>query len=57
MLHNKLPVAVVDSVDMPQLFTTVITGIEGVGFTEMVNFFDMPVHPLTTGVTVMVATC
>ena len=26
VLHNKIPVAVVDNVEVPQLFTTVTTG-------------------------------
>ncbi len=31
VLHNKLPVAVVDNVDVPlQLFTTVTTGVAGI---------------------------
>ena len=29
LLHNKFPVAVVDSIDVPQLFTTVTTGTAG----------------------------
>lgn len=57
MLHNKDPVAVVLNVDEPQLFTTVTTGVEGVGLTVIVNVCEAPVQPLATGVTVMVATC
>jgi hypothetical protein len=29
VLHNKVPVAVVDNVEVPQLFTTVTTGADG----------------------------
>ena len=57
VLHNKVPVAVVDNVEVPQLSTTVTTGVEGVGFTVMVNVCGVPVQPLATGVTVIVATC
>ena len=32
VLHNKLPPAVVDKVEVPQLFTTVTTGVAGVVF-------------------------
>lgn len=32
VLHNKVPVAVVDSVELPQLFVTVTTGVDGVTF-------------------------
>ena len=29
LLHNKVPEAVVDNVEVPQLFTTVTTGVAG----------------------------
>jgi hypothetical protein len=29
LLHNKVPEAVVDKVEVPQLFTTVTTGVVG----------------------------
>jgi hypothetical protein len=29
LLHSKVPVAVADNVDVPQLFTTVTTGFAG----------------------------
>ena len=32
VFHNKLPGAVVDNMEEPQLFTTVITGIAGTTF-------------------------
>ena len=33
LLHNRVPVAVVESVDVPlQLFTTVTTGVAGITF-------------------------
>ena len=32
MLHNKVPAASVESVELPQLFTTVITGAAGPEF-------------------------
>ena len=30
VLHNRDPVAVVDNVELPQLFTTVTTGVDGI---------------------------
>ena len=57
VLHNNVPVAVVDNVVEPQLFVTVTTGVAGVGFTVIVNVCGVPLHPLATGVTVIVATC
>ena len=30
VLHNKVPVAVVESIEFPQLFTIVTTGVDGV---------------------------
>ena len=32
VLHNKVPAAVVDNIEVPQLFATLTAGIEGVGF-------------------------
>ena len=32
VLHNKLPVAVVDIVEEPQLFTTATAGADGMAF-------------------------
>ena len=59
VLHNKEApaAAVVDKVVVPQLLTTVTMGFKGVGFTVIVNVFDVPVQPFATGVTVIVATC
>ena len=32
VLHNKLPVAVVESTELPQLSATVIVGVAGIAF-------------------------
>ena len=52
LLHNNVPVAVVESVELPQLLATVTTGATGIAFGA-----DMPlpaalVHPFTVVVTV-----
>ena len=36
LLHNRLPDASVDKVDVPQLFATVTTGADGSAFGELV---------------------
>src|ERR1035437_1512399 len=54
LLHNKVPVAVVDKVDEPQLFTTVTDGAEGVVFGPAMPEPAALVHPLTVLVTVYV---
>ena len=38
VLHNNVPVAVVESVELPQLFTTITTGVAGEGATVNVPF-------------------
>lgn len=40
MLHNKVPVAVVDKVEFPQLFVTVTTGVAGIAFGAAVPMPD-----------------
>ncbi len=52
VLHNRLPVAVVESTAFPQLFTTVTVGAEGVDFGAAVPLPGALVHPLTFVVTV-----
>ncbi len=52
MLHNKIPVAVVDNVELPQLSTTVITGIDGVVFGDAIAEPGRLVHPFIVCVTV-----
>ena len=51
LLHNKVPAAV-ESVELPQLFTTVTTGAEGTAFGAVVPLPARLVHPLTVVVTV-----
>ena len=55
LLHNKVPVAVVDSADVPQLFVTVTTGAEGIAFGADVPLPAALVQPFTVVVTVYVA--
>jgi putative N-acetylmannosamine-6-phosphate epimerase len=53
LLHNKVPVAVVDKVDVPlQLSSTVTTGVEGVVFGEATPEPAALVQPFTDCVTV-----
>ena len=53
MLHNKVPAAVVESVDVPlQLFTTVTTGIAGIALGAAIPLPGKLVHPFTEVVTV-----
>jgi hypothetical protein len=53
VLHNRLPVARVESVDVSsQLFTTVTTGVDGVVFGAAVPLPAVLVQPLTVVVTV-----
>lgn len=52
LLHNRLPAAVVESVEFPQLFTTLTTGVEGI---EPGNAIPLPVslvQPFAVEVTV-----
>ena len=52
LLHNKDPVAVVESVELPQLFTTVTTGVAGVVLGAAILLPGALVHPFTVVVTV-----
>ena len=53
VLHNKVPVAVVERVDVPlQLFTTVTKGVTGVVFGAAVPLPAALGHPFTVVVTV-----
>ena len=52
VLHNKVPVAVVDNVEVPQLFTTVTTGADGMAFGAAMPEPAALVQPLTVCVTV-----
>ena len=52
VLHNKLPEAVVDKTELPQLFTTVITGADGIVTGAAVPLPVPLVHPFTVVVTV-----
>ena len=52
VLHNKAPVAVVDNVEVPQLFTTVTTGAGGVVFGAAMPEPAALIQPLTVCVTV-----
>ncbi len=55
LLHNNVPVALVDKVDVPsQLFTTVTTGGGGVTFGAAIAEPGRLVHPFTFCVTVYV---
>jgi hypothetical protein len=52
LLHNKLPAAVVDNIEVPQSFTTVTIGAEGFVFGTAIPEPAALVHPLTVAVTV-----
>ena len=52
MLHNRLPDAVVERTEFPQLFTTVTPGADGVDFGAAVPLPGALLHPLTVAVTV-----
>ena len=52
MLHNRLPGAVVDKVDEPQLFVTDIEGAEGISFGAASAAHASLVQPLTVCVRV-----
>ena len=52
VLHNKLPPALVESVEVPlQLFTTVTTGVEGIAFEAAVALPALLIQPFTVVVT------
>ena len=52
VLHNKLPVAVVDRTELPQLFTTVTSGADGIDLGAAVPLPDTLMHPFTVVVAV-----
>ena len=52
VLHNKVPVAVVESVELPQSFTTVTAGVAGAVLGAAVPLPGALVHPLIVVVTV-----
>ena len=53
VLHNNVPDAVVDKVDVPlQLFTTVTTGVAGTAFGADIPLPAALIHPFTVVVTV-----
>jgi hypothetical protein len=52
LLHNRDPVAVVDKVDVPQLFITVTAGVEGVVLGAAVPLPAELKHSFTVWVTV-----
>lgn len=52
LLHNNVPIAVVDSVELPQLFSTVTTGVSGITTGEDVPLPTALVHPFSVAVTV-----
>ena len=54
MLHNRLPAALVDKVDVPQLFTTVRTGADGVVLGAATPLPAALLQPFTVDVTVNV---
>jgi hypothetical protein len=55
VLHNSVPAAVVDKLDVPlQLFTTVTTGVAGAVLGAAIPLPDALVQPFTVWVTVYV---
>ena len=52
LLHNNVPAAFVESVELPQLFATVTTGAEGIAFGAELLLPAALVHPFTVVVTV-----
>jgi hypothetical protein len=51
LLHNNVPVALVLNTDVPQLFTTVTTGVDGIAVGDAVPDPAKLVHPFTVAVT------
>ena len=51
LLHKRFPVALVDKVDVPQLSTTVTTGVDGVAFGAEIPLPAALVQPFTVCVT------
>lgn len=54
MLHSKAPVAVVESVELPQLLVTVTTGVAGLVFGAATAEAAVLAQPLSEAVTVYV---
>ena len=54
LLHNIVPPVGIDKAELPQLFTTVTTGVAGVAFGAAMPEPAALVHPLTVLVTVYV---
>ena len=52
LLHNKVPAAVVESVELPQLFATVTTGVDGTALGADAPLPAALIHPFTVVVTV-----
>ena len=52
LLHNKFPAAVVERTELPQLFTTVTTGVAGIVLGTEVPLPAALVQPFTVAVTV-----
>jgi hypothetical protein len=52
LLQAKAPVALVDKVELPQLFATVTTGADGATFGDAIPEPDPLIHPLIVWVTV-----
>ena len=55
LLHNRLPAAFVERTELPQLFTTVTTGVDGVVLGTATPLPGALVQPLLVVVTVYVA--
>lgn len=51
VFHNKVPVAVVERTELPQLFVTVTTGVAGADFGAAIPLPVALVQPLTVEVT------
>ena len=52
VLHNKLPPALVDNVELPQLLVTFTTGADGIAIGDAVPLPAPLVQPFTVVVTV-----
>ena len=52
LLHNNAPVAFVESVELPQLFATVTTGVAGVDFGAAIPLPGALVQPSSVLLTV-----
>ena len=52
VLHSKVPEAVIDNTELPQLFTTVTTGVDGIAIGAAVPEPFALIHPPTVCVKV-----